>query len=126
MEAQGDSSDELLKLFLEPEVVLKGESKITSNPDMDYIKKGFNSCRENIKEIDATINRFSDKWSTSRMPKTDLAIMRLAVTEIKYMDEIPDAVAVDEAVEIAKKFAGEDSPKFINGILGEIIKEKNE
>ena len=57
------------------------------------------------------------------MPKTDISILRLAGTEISYMDDIPTAVSINEAVELAKKYGTKDSPKFINAILGSITRE---
>ena len=59
------------------------------------------------------------------MAKVDLAITRLAMGEVLYMDDIPDAVAINEAVDMAKKYSAEDSRKFINGVLGQIVKQKH-
>ena len=75
--------------------------------------------------IDEKINEYSNKWNTTRMPKVDLAILRLAAVELMYMDDIPDAVAINEAVDMAKKFSSDESKAFINGILGKIAKEKD-
>ena len=62
-----------------------------------------------------------DSWKTDRMAKTDLAIIRLAVYEIKYEDAIPDKVAINEAVELAKLYGEESSPAFVNGVLARIV-----
>jgi len=64
------------------------------------------------------INRFSTKWKTTRMPKVDLAIMRLAIGEMKYAEDVPHAVAINEAINIAKKYSTDNSAKFIHGVLG--------
>ncbi|MDY2959687.1 MAG: transcription antitermination factor NusB [Hornefia sp.] len=77
----------------------------------------------NIEEIDKKIERNSHKWKIERMPKTDISILRLAACEILYMEDIPTAVSINEAVELAKKYGTEDSPKFINAILGSITRE---
>ena len=76
----------------------------------------------NLDEIDADINRCASKWKTTRMPKVDLAIMRLACGEIRYADDIPEAVTVNEAINMAKKFSTENSARFIHGVLGAVIK----
>ena len=81
---------------------------------------------QNIDDIDSDINRFASKWKTSRMPKVDLAIMRLACGEIRYCDDIPEAVTVNEAINMAKKFSTDNSARFIHGVLGAVIKGKSD
>lgn len=71
-------------------------------------------------EIDRIIDESAKDWTTQRMSKVDLNILRLAVYEIKYRDDIPNGVAVNEAVEIAKKYSSDEAPAFINGILAKI------
>lgn len=70
-----------------------------------------------LSEIDEAINEAAKGWKTTRMSKVDLAIIRLAVYEIKYDDEIPFKVSVNEAVELAKKFGSDESASFVNGVL---------
>lgn len=70
--------------------------------------------------IDAIIEEISENWSLSRMPLVDRNILRLAVFEILYLDEVPDSVSINEAVEMAKVYGGDDSSKFVNGILGRL------
>lgn len=118
MDAQEDCSNELRNLLL--------RDKKIPDQHMDYVNKGFEAARDNLTDLDKKINAYAVKWTTSRMPKADLAILRLAVAEILYLDEIPDAVAIDEAVDMAKRYGCEDSSKYINGILGKIAAEKNE
>ena len=77
---------------------------------------------ENAEEIDKVIEDNSQDWTLSRLPKVSLAILRLAVAEIKYIDEVPNGVAVNEAVELAKKYGTNEDASFINGILGTIAK----
>ena len=77
---------------------------------------------ENIEHIDSIINASSNSWKTARMPKVDLAIMRLALGEIFYCDDIPKAVSINEAINLAKKYSTEQSSRFIHGLLGAAIK----
>ena len=83
---------------------------------------------EHLDEIDGSINAHSRSWKTSRMPKVDLAIMRLALGEIKYGDDVPEAVAeipagacAETAIKLAKKYSTEQSSRFIHGVLGAIV-----
>lgn len=88
-----------------------------------HIKRGTDlicSILDNLKDIDSSINEFSAKWKTSRMPKVDLAIMRLAIGEIRFSDDIPEPVSVNEAINLAKKFSTDNSARFIHGILGAV------
>lgn len=80
---------------------------------------------EDIENIDDMINRASSHWKTSRMPKVDLAIMRLACGEMCFDDDIPDAIAVNEAIDIGKKYSTERSARFIHGVLGAVSQERN-
>lgn len=75
-----------------------------------------------IDEIDKLINLCIKGWSFERLGKADLAILRVAVYEMKYRDDIPESISINEAVEIAKKYGTDDSPSFINGVLGSVYK----
>ena len=75
-----------------------------------------------IPELDEKINKASEGWKTSRMNRVDLTLIRLALYEITYDDRVPVKVAINEAVEIAKKYGGADSPSFVNGILARLVK----
>ncbi len=78
---------------------------------------------DHLEEIDQQINSHSSRWKTSRMPRVDLAIMRIALGEILWMDDIPDAVSINEAINIARKFSTDHSAKFIHGVLGAIHRD---
>ena len=80
---------------------------------------------ELIPEIDEKINEIAEGWRTRRMGKVELTILRLAVFEMKYDEEIPEKVAINEAVELAKKFGGDEAPAFVNGILAKLIQKGN-
>jgi N utilization substance protein B len=73
--------------------------------------------------IDSTIESISENWALSRMPLVDRNILRLAVYEILHMEDIPDSVSINEAVEMAKVYGGEDSSKFVNGVLGRLAED---
>ena len=85
--------------------------------ELFYINSKSKGILEHMDEIDALINEKSTGWKTSRMAKVDLSIIRIAVYEIKYEDDIPFKVSVNEAVELAKKYGADESPAFVNGIL---------
>jgi N utilization substance protein B len=79
---------------------------------------------QHINEIDAIIARTSENWSIVRMPLIDLSMLRMAVFEMIHLDDVPLSVSINEAIELAKDFGGEDeSPRFINGVLGRIADE---
>lgn len=78
---------------------------------------------DNIGEIDSVIDSLANGWSAQRLSKVSLAALRLAITEIRSFDDIPNAVSINEAVELIKKFATEQDASFANGILGTFVKE---
>ena len=77
-----------------------------------------------MRQIDGILNENAKGWKTSRMNKVDLTILRLAVYELKWDDEIPVGVAINEAVELAKRFGGDESPSFVNGVLGKVAEQE--
>ena len=88
--------------------------------DQAYIQEKFEKIRNKIPEIDELLNKASKGWKTSRMGKVDLTILRLASYEVLFDEDVPGKVAINEAVELAKKFGGDESPAFINGVLGKV------
>ena len=94
--------------------------------DEKYIREKLSRILEKLPEIDGKLNEASRNWKTSRMAKVDLSVLRLAVYEILYDEDIPTGVAIDEAVEIAKHYGGEESGSFVNGVLGQIAREEKE
>lgn len=92
--------------------------------DQSYMEEKYARIVEKLPEIDKKIEETAKGWKLSRMGKVDLTILRLAVYEIEYDDDVPVGVAINEAVELSKKFGGDDSPAFINGILGKIGKKE--
>ncbi len=79
---------------------------------------------DNIEKIDETISKFSEKRSLKRLPSVSLAVLRLAVYEILFSDNVPDSVAVSEAVRLAEKFGDERDYAYINGVLGSVARSK--
>lgn len=99
------------------ELFFEEEENRTDAADMGYITHKFNGILEKLEEIDAALNHKVEGWNTQRMGKVDLTILRLAVYEILFDEEIPTGVAINEAVELAKKFGQDSSPSFVNGVL---------
>lgn len=91
----------------------------------DYAAKLFKTAVFNLAHVDDIIGRYSASWKLERLPKVTTAVLRLALTEILYFDDIPESVSANEAVELAKKFALTEDASYINGILGAFIKDKN-
>lgn len=94
------------------------EEVTVSEKDQTYMEEKYHHVTEHIPEIDEMLNRTSEGWKTTRMGKVDLAILRLAVYEMKFDEDVPVGVAINEAVELAKKYDTEDATSFINGVLG--------
>ncbi len=84
----------------------------------DYAKRLYGGVCEREDELDSIISSYSKGWKLNRIPKINLAILRLAIYEMKYEDDVPASVAINEAVELAKKYSGKEDSAFINGILG--------
>lgn len=96
--------------------------------DKEFIYQEFNGVSENLEEIDNYIETNLTGWTMDRLNNMDIAIMRLAIYEILYMDELSYSISVNEAVELAKTFSADESPGFVNGVLGSVVKtvEENE
>ena len=109
----GDFSQEAYDRYINTEISLSKESK--------YSKELFAALSQHLVDIDKEIGEHIIKWKTDRMPAVDLAILRLALTEIHYMENIPVSVSINEALNMAKKFSTEKSASFINGVLGKIV-----
>jgi transcription antitermination protein NusB len=93
------------------------EENASEEEETAYISEKYADIMSHLSEIDELINSLAKGWSTARMGKVDLTIIRLAVYEIKFDDTIPTKVAINEAVELAKKFGQDESAGFVNGVL---------
>lgn len=91
-----------------------------SEKDRTYMIEKAKAIAGKVEEIDQLINENVTGWKTGRMNKVDLSILRLAVYEMKWDEDVPVKVAINEAVELGKKFSGDDGPAFINGVLGRL------
>lgn len=105
-----------VRLFLED------NEAIVREKDAAYIEARERAVSEKITEIDRIINENTDGWDTTRIGKVELTVLRLAVYEMLYDDDIPAGVAIDEAVEIAKKYGQENAGGFVNAVLAKIMK----
>ena len=94
------------------------------NPiEQAYMENKYAKITERLEELDSILNEKRAGWKTKRMSKVDLNILRLAVYEMKYDEDVPVKVAIIVAIEISKSFGGEDSASFVNGVLGKIASE---
>lgn len=108
-----------------PELTL-GDLELEDMIDMNYMRAVCVGLKENHNKIDELINKYAKNWSVDRMPKVDLSILRLSVCELLCIKQIPNRVSINEAVEIAKVYCDDKTPKFINGILGSVVNEIGE
>ena len=98
----------------------KDQLEECSEKDIEYILNKYKNIVEKLAEIDAAIGEASTGWKVSRMAKVDLALIRLAVYEMKYEEDVPVKVAINEAIELAKQYGSDDSPAFVNGVLAKL------
>ena len=109
---------EQMQLYFEQ---LDEEDGVPTEAEVTYIRDKALNVILKTEEIDEMLNKNTKGWKTSRMNKVDLSILRLAVYEMKWDDEIPEGVAIDQAVELAKKYSGDEGPSFINGVLAKLV-----
>ncbi len=120
----GTTADELLEKFRDT----AGDGDIWEQNGIDeadflYMSGVLHGVEDNLAEINAAIKPFLRRWTLERLAKTDLALLRLAAYEAFYMDDVPAGVAVNEAVELAKKYGGDNSPAFVNGVMHSMLRE---
>jgi N utilization substance protein B len=108
------SADDIIKIAVGDEIIT----------ETAYTKELFLSTVEKIDEIDSQISKYSKERSFDRISKVSLALLRLAVCEIRYFDKVPVGVSINEAVNLCKKYGSEDEYSFVNGILGSIAREE--
>ena len=118
------AADELIDSFFEEEhyATLAEENELfAERPDekqMEYIRMLTAMSRDRAEELDGFIERYAKGWKSERISRTARAILRIALCEILYMDEIPAAVAINEAVELDKNYDDPETVAFVNGVLG--------
>jgi transcription antitermination protein NusB len=118
LEIQKEDKDEQIRDVLDEYSLLDNDRK--------YVTDVVEGVGSNLPYIDKIIDQYAKGWKINRISKVDLSILRLSIYEISFMDDIPFNVSVNEAVELAKKYSGEDSGSFINGILGKVTKAQAE
>lgn len=127
---QAEDKEEQLKQYFqapeEDEMSPEGVNRILhrvelNEADEETLYKRAEGIMKIVPELDKKIDEVAEGWKTRRMGKVELSILRLAVYEMKYDEEVPEKVAINEAVELAKKFGGSDAPAFVNGILAKLV-----
>lgn len=103
------------RLYMDDLSVIKDE-------EQEFITGEVNATRENLSQIDSMIDEKISGWNLGRIGKVELTILRLAVYEMLFVDTIPESVTINEAVELAKKYGGDDSYAFVNGVLSKFAK----
>lgn len=93
----------------------------TNKQDKTYILNKYKAIAAKKEEIDELLNERATGWKTSRMNRVDLTILRLAVYELRWDEEVPTGVAINEAVELAKKYSSDEGPAFVNGVLAKLV-----
>ncbi len=104
----------------EQESLYLSEEGLAEDASKKELTERFGQVLEHLEEIDAILSEASTGWKLKRMNKVDLALLRVAVFEMRFDERVPEKVAINEAVELAKQFGGDDSPAFINGVLAKL------
>jgi N utilization substance protein B len=94
---------------------------LASPPIPDHAVRLVEGVAEHADRVDELIDRHAHGWSIDRLPDVDRAILRMAVFELLWVDDVPDPVVIDEAVELARSLSTDDSPSYVNGVLGAIL-----
>lgn len=118
MDMRENYSNELLNLYL--------ENNEYDQKETEYINEAIDAVKDVIEMIDKHIEENTHGWTINRLARVDLSILRIAVYEILYRKDIPIEVSINEAIEIAKKYSSEDAYRFINGVLGGVVKAKKD
>ncbi len=117
-----DMPEQIAMYFEETQTAEDDTVKPASDKEQANISARFDAVMEKLPEIDQKINEFAVGWKTDRMGKVEVAIMRVAVYELLFDENVPQSVAINEAVELAKKFGQDESPSFVNGVLAKFAK----
>lgn len=104
--------------------VLRERLRAADPPVPEYAVTIVEGVQANRERIDELLSTYSQGWTIDRMPAVDRQVLRIGVFELLWCDDVPDAVAVDEAVELAKSLSTDDSPAFVNGLLGRLVQMK--
>lgn len=105
------------------EIFFAEQTEPILDEDKAFILEEVEGTAAHLQEIDEIIGKSAKGWETDRISKVDLAILRLAIFEVKFSETTPVSVAINEAVELAKKYSSDEAPAFINGILGKVAQD---
>ena len=97
--------------------------RLAEPPVNDYTVELVEGVQAHAGRIDEILAEYAEGWTVARMPDVDRAILRLGVYELLWRDDVPDAVAIDEAVELAKTLSTDESPRFVNGVLARVVRD---
>ncbi len=100
--------------------------ELPDEKQLDYIRKVTVTAENHLKEIDAVISRYAKDWKKERLSRATLAILRCAICEILFLTDVPESVAVNEAVQLGKRYDSERAALFINGLLGSFLRDRAE
>lgn len=114
MEINEDFSDKLINLFF--------ENNTFNEEEKEYILDATSKIVNNMEKIDSHIEKNIENWEINRLAKIDLCVLRIAIYEILFRPDIPVEVSINEAIEISKKYSSSQSSKFVNGVLGSIVR----
>ena len=122
---KNENLDEMMKNFFdnEEENLEDDAQEVLNKNDIKFADEVIRGTIENLQHIDQLIQDNTTGWTKERIAKVDLAILRLALYEILFREDIPGSVAINEAIELAKKYSTDESGGFVNGVLGKIVRE---
>jgi N utilization substance protein B len=108
----------------DPRRTLADRMAVADAPVSDYTIALVHGVAEHLERIDEILATYAEGWTVARMPGVDRAVLRLGVYELLWRDDVPDAVAIDEAVELAKTLSTDESPRFVNGVLARVLRDR--
>jgi transcription antitermination protein NusB len=108
----------------DPVTMLAERIALADPPISDYTIELVEGVAEHRAAIDELLTEYSEGWTLDRMPGVDRAVLRIGLFELLWSPDVPDAVAIDEAVELAKTLSTDESPKFVNGVLGRVLRDQ--
>jgi N utilization substance protein B len=122
---RNENLDDMLKDFYESRDGASEDmpQETLNRNDIRFAEEIIRGTIENLEKIDSLIQQNTTGWTKERIAKVDLAILRLALYEILFREDIPGSVAINEAIELAKKYSTDESGGFVNGVLGKIVRE---
>jgi len=109
---------------VDPLTTLAERRELAEPPLNDYTVALVEGVQSHRDRIDVILGDYAEGWTLARMPGVDRAVLRLGVYELLWCDEVPDAVAIDEAVELAKTLSTDESPRFVNGVLARVLRDR--